>query len=73
LGGSKPKPAQYWGIPDKLLSRIFDLFYTTKPVEKGTGLALSISYHVTDKHKGQLHCFSQPEQGTEFIIEIPIN
>jgi signal transduction histidine kinase len=57
------------GIPDKLLSRIFDPFYTTKPVGKGTGLGLSISYQiVTDKHKGQLHCFSQPEQGTQFTF-----
>ncbi len=61
-------------LNQKIDELTIDPFYTTKPVEKGTGLGLSISYQiVTDKHKGQLHYFSQPEEGTEFIIEIPIN
>ncbi|MGC9502217.1 PAS domain S-box protein [Baaleninema sp.] len=60
------------GIPDKVKQQIFDPFFTTKPVGKGTGLGLSISYKiVVDKHHGKLSCFSNPEWGTEFVIEIP--
>jgi signal transduction histidine kinase len=52
---------------------LFDPFFTTKPVGKGTGLGLSISYQiVVEKHGGALWCESQPGQGTEFWIEIPL-
>ncbi len=61
------------GIPESVLKRIFDPFFTTKPVDKGTGLGLSISYQVVvEKHGGILQCFSEPGQGTEFWIQIPI-
>ncbi|MFW6358425.1 MAG: PAS domain-containing protein [Chroococcales cyanobacterium] len=61
------------GIPEDVRSRIFDPFYTTKPIGKGTGLGLSISYQiVVDKHGGKLVCNSQPNQGTEFAIYLPI-
>jgi two-component system, NtrC family, sensor kinase len=61
------------GVPPSLQRRLFDPFFTTKPVGKGTGLGLSISYQiVTEKHGGLLHCLSEPGQGTEFVIEIPI-
>jgi len=61
------------GIPESVRARIFDPFFTTKPVGKGTGLGLSISYQiVVEKHKGSLVCKSEPEQGTEFWIEIPV-
>ncbi|MFP5273925.1 PAS domain-containing sensor histidine kinase [Coleofasciculus sp.] len=61
------------GIPDCVKQRLFDPFFTTKPVGKGTGLGLSISYQiVVEKHGGHLKCLSSPGQGTEFIIEIPI-
>jgi len=61
------------GIPEDNIVRLFDPFYTTKPVGKGTGLGLSISHQiVVEKHNGKLQCFSQPGKGTEFIIEIPI-
>jgi len=61
------------GIPDKIRSKLFDPFFTTKPVGKGKGLGLSISYQiVVNKHAGRLYCNSTPEQGTEFVIEIPI-
>lgn len=62
------------GIPEHYQSKLFDPFFTTKPVGKGTGLGLSISYQiVVEKHSGQLRCHSQPDRGTEFIIEIPIS
>lgn len=61
------------GIPEQIKQRIFDPFFTTKPVNKGTGMGLSISYQIiTDKHNGKLECFSTPEAGAEFVIQIPI-
>ncbi|MCC3436015.1 MAG: response regulator [Microcoleus sp. PH2017_25_DOB_D_A] len=61
------------GISEDLCDRIFDPFFTTKPVGKGTGIGLSISWHiVTEKHGGSLRCCSTPGQGTEFAIELPI-
>jgi two-component system, NtrC family, sensor kinase len=62
------------GIPETIISKLFDPFFTTKPVGKGTGLGLSISYQIiTEKHAGRLFCNSKPGEGTEFVIEIPIN
>ncbi|MFB2892965.1 ATP-binding protein [Aerosakkonemataceae cyanobacterium BLCC-F50] len=62
------------GIPEKVRQQIFNPFFTTKPIGKGTGLGLSISYQiVTETHHGQLFCHSEPGQGTEFIVEIPIH
>ncbi|MCC5639695.1 PAS domain S-box protein [Nostoc sp. CHAB 5844] len=61
------------GMPEYVLSKLFDPFFTTKDVGKGTGLGLSISYQiVVDRHGGKLSCNSEPGQGAEFIIEIPI-
>lgn len=60
------------GMKPQTLSRIFDPFYTTKPIGQGTGLGLAISYQiVVEQHRGKLYCNSTPGQGTEFIIEIP--
>ncbi len=62
------------GIDKDVQQKIFDPFFTTKPVGSGTGLGLSISYQiVVEKHKGQISCISAPGQGTEFIVEIPLN
>ncbi|WP_058998317.1 ATP-binding protein [Leptolyngbya sp. NIES-2104] len=61
------------GIPETIRNRIFDPFFTTKPVGKGTGLGMSISYHIiVEKHQGKLECFSHPNQGTEFVIYLPL-
>ncbi len=61
------------GIPEKVKKRIFTPFFTTKPIGKGTGMGLSISYQIiVEKHGGKLECFSNPNQGTEFGIQIPI-
>ncbi len=61
------------GITEEVKNRIFDFFFTTKPVGKGTGLGLSISYQIiVDKHRGKIECISAPGEGTEFVIEIPI-
>jgi signal transduction histidine kinase len=61
------------GMTEALQCQIFDPFFTTKPIGKGTGLGLSISYQiVVEKHGGVFKCVSQPGQGTQFWIEIPI-
>ena len=61
------------GMTSDVRSRLFNPFFTTKPLGDGTGLGLSISYQiVVDKHGGDLKCFSQPDRGAEFVIEIPV-
>jgi signal transduction histidine kinase len=61
------------GIPENVKEHIFEYLFTTKPVGKGTGLGLSISYQIiVEKHAGEISCVSVPGEGTEFIIEIPI-
>ncbi|MEH2166463.1 MAG: GAF domain-containing protein [Nostoc sp.] len=61
------------GMNEDVKKRIFDPFYTTKPVGKGTGLGLAISYQIiVEKHGGIMECISEPGKGTEFWIEIPI-
>lgn len=61
------------GIPKDIQQQIFNPFFTTKPVGKGTGMGMSISYQIiTEKHGGKLECYSNPGEGTEFVIQIPI-
>jgi two-component system, NtrC family, sensor kinase len=61
------------GMDKDIQAKIFDPFYTTKPVGSGTGLGLSISYEiVVEKHQGKLDYVSAPGQGTECIVEIPV-
>jgi signal transduction histidine kinase len=51
--------------------RVFDPFYTTKPVGKGTGLGLSATYGVVKDHKGEITCRNRPEGGASFEIRLP--
>ncbi|MBD2346895.1 ATP-binding sensor histidine kinase [Anabaena subtropica] len=61
------------GMTEEIQQKIFDPFFTTKPIGSGTGLGLSISYQiVVEKHKGKLTCTSTIGQGTEFVIDIPL-
>ncbi|WP_449420016.1 sensor histidine kinase [Phormidium nigroviride] len=61
------------GIDQDLGSKLFEPFFTTKPIGKGSGLGLSISYQIiTKKHGGKISYNSEPGQGTEFAIEIPL-
>ena len=61
------------GMPPEVMERIFDPFYTTKEVGRGTGQGLAISHSViVDKHGGTIDVESVPGEGTTFIIRIPI-
>jgi PAS domain S-box-containing protein len=61
------------GIIPQVQEKIFNPFFTTKPIGQGTGMGLAISYQiVTENHQGHLRCFSTLGQGTEFRIELPI-
>ena len=57
------------GVKDA--SRVFDPFYTTKPVGKGTGLGLSICYGIISEHGGSIQVRNVPPRGASFIIEVP--
>lgn len=61
------------GIPESIQKQIFNPFFTTKPVGKGTGIGMAISYQIiTEKHGGKLEFFSTNGEGTEFVIQIPM-
>ncbi|QEC68919.1 GHKL domain-containing protein [Panacibacter ginsenosidivorans] len=60
------------GIPQKILNKIFQPFFTTKPTGKGTGLGLSISYEIVKEHNGQLTVNTKEGSFTEFVITIPL-
>lgn len=62
------------GMPESVREKIFNPFFTTKPVGEGTGLGLSISYQIiVDKHGGTIQCLSEMQKGTEFLIQIPLS
>jgi two-component system NtrC family sensor kinase len=60
------------GISEENLAKIFNPFFTTKPVGKGTGLGLSLSYGIIQEHGGSITAASKLGHGTTFIIELPI-
>jgi signal transduction histidine kinase len=51
--------------------RVFDPFYTTKPVGKGTGLGLSICFGIVQEHAGKIFCYNRPQGGAIFRVELP--
>ncbi len=60
------------GIPQKVLDKIFQPFFTTKPTGQGTGLGLSLSYDIVKAHGGELKVETKEGEGSEFIILLPI-
>lgn len=61
------------GMTEQVQQALFNPFFTTKSIGKGTGLGMSISQQIiSEKHEGTLTCVSVPGQGAEFIIEIPM-
>ncbi|MBL7738889.1 MAG: two-component sensor histidine kinase [Chitinophagaceae bacterium] len=59
------------GIPQKVLDKIFQPFFTTKPTGQGTGLGLSLSYDIVKAHGGEIKVNTNENEGTEFIIQLP--
>jgi len=60
------------GISEKVKHKIFDPFFTTKDVGEGTGLGLSIAYQTIQKHQGEIFVNSVLNEGTEFILKLPV-
>jgi signal transduction histidine kinase len=60
------------GIHQKVVDKIFQPFFTTKPTGQGTGLGLSLSYDIIKAHGGEIRVESKEGEGTEFIIKLPI-
>ena len=71
------------GIPQNIIAKIFQPFFTTKPTGQGTGLGLSLAYDIIKAHSGEIKVESKEgeglpggamvETGSEFIIQLPIN
>jgi signal transduction histidine kinase len=61
------------GIPQKIIDKIFQPFFTTKPAGQGTGLGLSLSYDIVKAHGGEIKLNSREGDGSEFIITLPLN
>ena len=59
------------GIPQKILDKIFQPFFTTKPTGQGTGLGLSLSYDIIKAHNGELKVETKEGQGSTFMIKLP--
>ncbi len=60
------------GIPEKVLNKIFQPFFTTKPTGQGTGLGLSLSYDIVKAHGGEIKVETKEGEGSEFIIQLPV-
>jgi signal transduction histidine kinase len=59
------------GIPQKILDKIFQPFFTTKPTGQGTGLGLSLSYDIIKMHHGTVNVETKEGEGTTFIVQLP--
>jgi signal transduction histidine kinase len=60
------------GIPQKVIEKIFQPFFTTKPTGQGTGLGLSLSYDIIKAHGGEMKVESKDGEGAEFVVLIPV-
>jgi len=60
------------GIPQKVVDKIFQPFFTTKPTGQGTGLGLSLSYDIVKAHGGEIKLETREGEGSAFIIQLPI-
>jgi two-component system NtrC family sensor kinase len=61
------------GISQKMVDKIFQPFFTTKPTGQGTGLGLSLSYDIVKAHGGEIKVETKEGEGSEFTIELPLN
>ncbi len=60
------------GIPQNIVNKIFQPFFTTKPTGQGTGLGLSLSYDIIRAHGGEIKVETREGEGTQFIIQLPV-
>jgi len=60
------------GIPQNVLDKIFQPFFTTKPTGEGTGLGLSLAYDIVKAHGGELRVETKEGEGSEFVVELPL-
>src|SRR5688572_15277704 len=60
------------GIPPKVLDKIFQPFFSTKPTGQGTGLGLSLSYDIVKAHGGEIKVETKEREGSEFMIQLPV-
>lgn len=60
------------GIPQAVLDKVFQPFFTTKPTGEGTGLGLSLSYDIVKAHGGDIKVETHENDGTQFIITLPV-
>jgi signal transduction histidine kinase len=60
------------GIPQKVVDKIFQPFFTTKPTGQGTGLGLSLSYDIVKAHAGEIKVQTKEGEGSEFVIQLPV-
>ncbi len=61
------------GMTEEVKRHLFEPFFTTKPVGEGTGLGLSITYGIIKEHDGNIEVYSEPGEGSEFVITLPAN
>jgi two-component system, NtrC family, sensor kinase len=61
------------GIPENIIQKIFQPFFTTKPTGEGTGLGLSLSYDIVKAHGGEIKVDSKQGTGTMFMVSLPMN
>ncbi len=61
------------GIPEEAINRIFEPFYTTKPIGKGTGLGLSLAYGILHEHGGRIEVASMVGEGATFTVVLPVD
>ena len=61
------------GIPQKIVEKIFQPFFTTKPTGQGTGLGLSLSYDIVKAHNGEIKVETKEGEGSTFIIQLPVS
>lgn len=60
------------GIPEENIGKIFEPFFSTKPVGKGTGLGLAVSHGIVQEHKGKILVKSEPGHGASFFVRLPL-
>ena len=60
------------GLAPEIRTKIFDAFFTTKPVGEGTGLGLAVAYNIVKDHGGRIRVESEPGKGTSFVVDLPV-